>query len=434
MYLHDQPGLSIGIICDGQLIWAKGYGYADIGHTIPAAASTLYRVASVTKLFTATAVLQLRDAGRFHLDDPIARYLPWVKLHNEAPDSPPITIAELLLHTSGLPRESAAVNWNTLQWPNREQLIQALHEQELVFAPGTETRYSNLGYAILGQLIEAVSGERYDQYVTRHILEPLRMKASAFFPYANMPRLAVGYSARQPHAPRTRAKLVLRDANVPNVASGNLVTSVEDLARFVAMQMCEPEKPKRTDDVVRCASIRDMQSVHWARSGSAEARGWGFELVRQVNGWTHVSHEGSNPGYEGTIDIAPDERLAVVVLSNAPDTNSDRYAQQAFEIIDAAIRQSEPGVPAANDATRYVGNYAWEDEQLDVLLLNGTLAVINPTSDHPWSDRTILHGEGPHRFRGVGGALDREVVWFEMSPSGNGSRLHIVGQYYIRKP
>jgi len=226
----------------------------------------------------------------------------------------------------------------------------------------------------------------------------------------------------------------LRDASVPNAASGNLVTTVEDLARVAVMQMCEPEKPKRTDDVVACASIRDMQSVHWAKPGSAEARGWGFELVRQFDGFAHVSHEGANPGYEATLDIAPDERLAVVVLSNAPDTNSDRYAQQAFEIIDAAIQQSEPGVSVANDATRYVGKYAWEDEQLDVLLLNGSLAVTDPTSDHPWSDRTILQSEGPHRFRGVGGALDREVVWFETSPSGSGSRLHIVGQYYIRKP
>ena len=177
-----------------------------------------------------------------------------------------------------------------------------------------------------------------------------------------------------------------------------------------------------------------MQSVHWTRPGSAEARGWGFELVRPFDGWTHVSHEGANPGYEATIDIASGERLAVVVLSNAPHTNSDRYAQQAFEIIDAAIQQSEPGIPAPKDGSTYTGNYAWEDEQYDVLLLNGTLVVIDPASDHPWSERTMLQAEGPQRFRGVGGVLDGEVVWFEMRPTGNGSRLHIIGQYYVRKP
>jgi CubicO group peptidase (beta-lactamase class C family) len=434
VYLHDQPGLSIGIICDGKLIWEKGYGYADLEHNIPAVPSTLYRVASITKLFTATAVLQLRDAAHLQLDDPITRYLPWVKLHNEVPDSPPITISELLLHTSGLPRESAAVNWNTLQWPKRGQLIQALHEQELLFAPGSETRYSNLGYAILGQLIEIVSGERYDQYVSRHILEPLGMNSSAFFPYPNMPHLAVGYNARRPHASRTRARLVLRDATVPNAASGNLVTSVEDLAHFAALQMCEPQNPQRTAEVLRCPSIRDMQSVRWAKPASAEPRGWGFELVREFDGWTHVSHEGGNPGYEGIIDIAPDERLAVIVLSNAPDTNSARYAQQTFEIIDAAIQQSEPRIPAPRNGASYTGNYAWEDEQYDVLVLDGTLAVIDPASGHPWNERTMLQAEGPQRFRGVGGVLDGEVVWFELSPTGNGSRLHIVGQYYVRRP
>ena len=142
---REQPGLSLGIVYDQDLIWAKGYGFSDLARKVPATPSTVYRIASISKLFTTTAILQLRDAGKLQLDDPVAKYLPWFKIKNAHPDGPAITIRHLLTHTSGLPREAAGVNWSDLTMPKREEMIRRIGEQETVFPAETEWKYSNFG-------------------------------------------------------------------------------------------------------------------------------------------------------------------------------------------------------------------------------------------------------------------------------------------------
>jgi CubicO group peptidase (beta-lactamase class C family) len=120
---RKQPGLSIGIVCDQDLIWAKGYGLADVAGEVPATPSTVYRIASISKLFTSTAIMQLRDAGKLQLDDPVVKHLSWFKTKETYPDGPTVTIRHLLTHTSGLPREATGVSWNELTFPTREQMI-----------------------------------------------------------------------------------------------------------------------------------------------------------------------------------------------------------------------------------------------------------------------------------------------------------------------
>src|SRR5256886_4823939 len=119
---REQPGLSIGVVCDQELIWAQGYGYADVERRVPATPSTIYRIASISKLFTATAIMQLRDAGKLRLDDPVSERLPWFSIKQTYDGGPPITIRQLITHTSGLPRELSGVNLSDLTFPGREEL------------------------------------------------------------------------------------------------------------------------------------------------------------------------------------------------------------------------------------------------------------------------------------------------------------------------
>ena len=123
---REQPGLSIGIVHDQDLIWAQGYGFADLADKVPATPSTLYRIASISKLFTTTAIMQLRDAGKLQLDDPVAKHLSWFKITNLYPEGATVTIRHLLTHTSGLPREATSVSWNELTFPTRQDMIQPL--------------------------------------------------------------------------------------------------------------------------------------------------------------------------------------------------------------------------------------------------------------------------------------------------------------------
>ena len=199
---REQLGLSLGIVYDQELIWAKGYGLADLAHRVPANASTVYRIASISKLFTTTAIMQLRDAGKLQLDDPVAKYLPWFKIKNAHPEGPTITIRHLLTHTSGLPREAAGVNWSDLTMTKREEMIRRVADQETVFPAETEWKYSNFGLTLAGEIVASVSGEPWAQYVESRILRPLGMKTTTPVPTSSLPHLAVGYGRRVPGSPR----------------------------------------------------------------------------------------------------------------------------------------------------------------------------------------------------------------------------------------
>src|SRR5262249_3920672 len=145
---------------------------------IPATPDTLFRIASITKTFTATAIMQLRDQGKLQLDDPVTKHLPSFAVRPREPGGQPITIRHLLTHVSGLPREADAPYWMNDQFPTREDIAKALSDLEQVFAAESRWKYSNLAVAVAGQIVSVVSGQPWDRYVTQHILDPLGMAAT----------------------------------------------------------------------------------------------------------------------------------------------------------------------------------------------------------------------------------------------------------------
>jgi CubicO group peptidase (beta-lactamase class C family) len=170
MAYRGLPGMSVGIVYNQDLIWSKGFGYSDVDNKTPATPKTIYRMASVTKLFTATAIMQLRDEGKLRLDDPVSKYLPWFTIRHRFPDTPSITIHHLLTHTSGLPRDAAFPSWMENNFPTREQIIESLPKQETIFPPETRWKYSNLALSLAGEIVSAVSGEPYEGYIQKHHL------------------------------------------------------------------------------------------------------------------------------------------------------------------------------------------------------------------------------------------------------------------------
>src|SRR5690606_14367216 len=227
-------GLSIGIVQDQELVWARGFGCSDVERQEPADLHTLYRIASITKLFTATALLQLRDAGRLQLDDPLQKYLPWFTLRENGQPSHPITIRHLITHTSGLPREAAFPYWTDSHFPTAGEIQERLPSQEAIFPPETKLKYSNLALALAGEVVTAVSGIPYADYVQAHILDPLGMnQALIASPETERPDVATGYSRRLPYRGRERSPHT--DAQ-GLVSAFNMSSSVQDLARFMMLQ------------------------------------------------------------------------------------------------------------------------------------------------------------------------------------------------------
>ena len=190
---RELPGVAIGVVYNQELVWAKGFGLADIDTRLPMTPATKFRMASHSKLFTSTAIMQLRDQGKVRLDDPVTKYLPWFKVKAAQPDDPPITIEELLTHSSGLSREAGS-HWSDYKFPDASEVRAYIEQTQAIYSPQVRWKYSNLALTIAGLIVEAVSGEAYATYVQRHIFDPLGMGDSSVD--RQVAGLATGYRAR----------------------------------------------------------------------------------------------------------------------------------------------------------------------------------------------------------------------------------------------
>lgn len=421
---REQPAISVGIVYDQDLIWAKGYGFADVASKRAATPATVYRVASISKLFTATALMQLRDAGKIRLDDPVATYLPWFKVKDSFADSPPITIRHLMTHTSGLPRNSAGMPDGEVGWPTREQMIEALAAQATVLDRDTEFKYSNLAWALAGEVVAAVSGQAYEAYVDQHILRPLGMTSSTMRPTPDTAGLATPYTRRVPGKARRIARFSDWAGMTP---AANLATSVEDLAKFASLQF--RSGPAGGPNILRGSTIREMHRVQWLRPNWQSGQGLGF-AIRRVGEQVQVGHGGSTPGFRTQIQIVPAQKLAVIVLTNADDGDPGSYLDEVLETIGPAIATATAKPrpePVADPAWQaYVGNYGRPDDpdaNTEFVVLNNRLTMV--TTGSSWNGRVPLTPAGPHTFRMQGGSTSGELVVFDVGPDGRATSARV---------
>lgn len=428
---REQPGLSIGVVYDQDLIWAKGYGFADVAKKAPATPATAYRIASISKLFTSTAIMLLRDGGFLQLDDPVAKYLPWFQVKNSFSQGPVITIRHLITHTSGLPRESPVSYWNDLNFPSREEMIRLLAEQEAVFPAETEWKYSNLALAIAGEIIAAVSGESYPQYVENRILKALGMKNTTVLPRSGMPALAVGYGRRTAGGKREIEGFVDSKGLTP---AANLASTVEDLARFASLQFRVGQAGGA--QILKGSTLREMHRVQWLRPDWRSGQGLGF-AIRRVGEQVRVGHGGSVPGHRTHIEMAPAEKIGVIVLTNANDGDPLRYVNQAFAIVGPAIARAAE-VPKKTPVVdpmwqKYAGTYTWKHTDVQIMVLNNELTMIVLEAENPWDSKVTLQPVGPHTFRMTGGSSSGELLKFDVDSAGRVRRLTAGNYYRLRK-
>ncbi|HOC25134.1 MAG TPA: serine hydrolase domain-containing protein [bacterium] len=415
------PGLAAGVVADGRLVWAEGFGYADLAEKSPMTPRTLSRIASITKTFTATAILQLQERGKLRLDDPVEKHLPWFRVRTRWPEEPPITIRQLLTHTSGLPGESAFPYWSDHSFPTREQLREALPGQEQIAPPGRRYRYSNLGLAIAGEVVAAASGMPYEEYLRKNILEPLGMKDThVILPESARSRLAASYDYRQPDGRRNPLTFPESGGLIP---AANITSCVEDLACYLLAHMAGDSSA-----LLSGFSLNEMHRAHWVNSDWSSGRGLGFSVYKRGSR-TMVGHSGFVAGYKSQLIFCPEEKVGVVVLMNCSDGTPSTYAAQIYdEMAPLFPRKKDPAVaPDRSSWPLYTGDYndpsGWVSK---VILWGEKLALYEysyPANSAPRDGLTELVPEGPHLFRmsGVGG--NGELVRFEVDDSGRVVRL-----------
>lgn len=427
---RELPGMSIGIVHDQALVWSRGFGWADLERREPATADTLYRIGSITKLFTATALLILRDAGKLRLDDPLTAHLPWLQMKAAVADAGTITIRHLLTHTSGLPREGAFPYFTDSRFPSIDDIRARLPMQERPLPTETRWKYSNLGATLAGEVVAAVAGEPYVDFVRRRILAPLGMTATMVAtPEPAHPRLATGYGRRllgSTPAPFNDLRGL--------TAAGNMTTSVTDLARFAMLQLRGGVAGGA--QILSGRTLAEMHRVHWLEPEWQAGWGLGFRLLR-VRGKTLVGHGGAVRGFRSNLQICPSDRIAVVVFVNSDDADAWLYADKALEWVGSAITAVTKPAPRTADPAwqRYVGRYrnAWRDIQ--IVVRGGELVAIAPDGPDPLLAPSTLTPVAEHTFRVEttdGYGIPGELVVFETDPAGRVTRARFGENYSER--
>jgi CubicO group peptidase (beta-lactamase class C family) len=430
---RNLPGLSIAVVYDQDIVWSEGYGYSDVETKTPTTPTTVYRIGSITKLFTSTAILQLRDAGKLRLDDPVALHLPWFRVPNPNADAPEITIRHLLTHTSGLPREAAFPYWTDHVFPTREELADGVLGQDALNPPETTYHYSNLGMSLLGEIVTAVSGQPWADYVQKKILQPLGMSSSSTDPGEKLLlRLATAYMLEDAHGNRGVMEYYEAGAISP---AGGIVSTVEDLGRFAALQF--RDGPAGGEQILKSSTLREMQRPHWVYPSFSGGMGLGFR-VNHRDGKNFVGHGGSIGAHVTNLLTVPSERIAVIVAINTDNGSPYTVAREAYEVIAPAIlKATQTPAPPAPEADpewqRYVGSYAdpwgWEYE---VLILGGEL-VMYGYDYPPWENAST----GYTPLTPVEGTTFRrpnnDPVTFELDDEGNVVRVKRNNNYLFPK-
>ena len=343
--------IAYGIVVDGKLIHTNYIGFINIEKKINANNQSAYRIASMTKSFTAMAILKLRDEGKLQLDDVASKYIP--ELKNQfytTKDAPPITIRHLLTHMAGFPEDNP---WGDRQLARTDNELMQLLNKKLSFSnnAGVAYEYSNLGFTLLGYIIKKVSGLSYENYITKNILQPLGMNHT-YWEYNNVSTNNLVHGYRWLNNNYVEQPL-LHDGAFG--AMGGMITTIEDFSKYVIFNLSvwPPNNNKEIGPVKR-SSVREMHHA-WNFSALntnfkyatgratplATAYGYGLRWSKDGEGRVSIGHTGGLPGFGSNWSILPDYGIGVILFANATYASTAYINTQVLDTL-IAVAQLQP--------------------------------------------------------------------------------------------
>jgi len=366
MKANHVPGLVYGVVRDGRLVLVRGLGFADTGQRRPVTADTRFRIASMSKAFTALAILKLRDEGKLSLDQPAERYVPEMAgWRYPTADSRRITVADLLHHNAGYVEDNP---WGDRQQPLKEADFTAMLRAGVPFAqaPGLKMEYSNLGYATLGRIVSNVSGTRYQDYVRGQIMAPLGMASTGYDVFASpAASRALGYRWQED---RPGQGAWVREPDMADGAfgaMGGVETTANDYARWVAFLLSAwPARDGAESGPVRRATVRGiveganfvqvsdrpLPDGSTCRTPVAYAQGW--SVVEDCVAGRIVQHSGGYPGYGSIVMLLPDSGVGVFAFANRTYAGTGRPALDVLRMIRQAGLAEPRAVPVSDGLER----------------------------------------------------------------------------------
>jgi CubicO group peptidase (beta-lactamase class C family) len=413
------PSLSAAVFRAGELVWSDAVGLGDVEQRIEVTADTQYAVASITKTFTAAALLQLRDEGNLDLEDPLSRHLP------EAAHGTP-TLRRMLSHASGLQREPPGEIWETLEFPDEEELLRGLEEAEQVLPPAAAWHYSNLAYALLGHVVARVSSVPFRDYVQDRLLGPLGLERTTWGP---TPPAALPYFV-EPYSDAVRREPVLGLGG--KSGESGLYSTVGDLARWGAF-LCDPD-----ESVLAESSVSEMHDLQ-VMAEADWTRGWGLgiELWRRGDR-IFGGHTGGFPGFLSILLYSRRERIGAVLLANTSRwaklsaTGLD-LAEAALEELPPELEPWAPEEPPPDEILPLLGRWWSEGDEVIFGWRRGKLEA-RLAAAPPEREPSVFEPEGEDRFRTVSGRERGELLRVVRDDAGGVVRLYWATYPFTRAP
>ncbi len=371
------PAISVALVDGNEIVWARGFGYADPDKKIPATALTVYRVGSVSKLFTDIGIMQMVEQGKLDLDAPLGQFLPEFKPVNQF--TKPITLRQLMSHRAGILREPPVGHYFDPTEPRLTDTVLSMNGLELIYEPETRVKYSNAGIAVVGYTLEYLNKQPFPRHLKQAVLNPLGMQSSAFEPEPEIKKhLAKAYmwTYRGTIFEAPTFQLGMAPA-------GSMYSTVTDLGQFLTVLFNGGRGPG--GPVIKPETLQQMWEPQFKTGQGPRNFGIGF-ILNTFEGHRIVGHGGAIYGFATEVDALPDDKLGAVAVTTMDSANAvtSHITREALRLMLAvkagkplpAIQTTEP-IPAQM-MTKLVGRYGEGERTIDLIERHKNLYVSQP--------------------------------------------------------
>lgn len=386
-FFNQTPGFSFGLTYKGKLIATHHNGYSDVSSKKVPNNHTIYRIASISKLFTAIAIMQLAETKKLNLDDSISTFFPIkVSAKKKLED---VTIRHILGHYGGLSRETDEDHWGNQKFPKYEKLLSHLSKNPATYSPLEHFKYSNFAFSLLGKVIEKAAGMSYATYIQKNILDTLKMHET-YVDYSPSlkSQMATGYGRFIPNQKRKVYSHSITKAYAP--ATG-FASTVNDLALFLSALRAG------NGLLLKDISKKEMRRVHWIKDAE-NYWGLGFHLSKLKEGFL-VGHSGGYPGFVTNIGFHPDNDIGIILLTNGLGGGAYLNSIPVMNMIIHLMNNFSSYNDTSKPLSKYEGRFGNDWGEIEFCRINKQLVAYDSGAMSPFVDMYKLKYLSPGTFQ-----------------------------------
>jgi D-alanyl-D-alanine carboxypeptidase len=415
------PGFVVALSHKGKIVFNKAYGYANLERKEKMSPDHIFRIASHSKTFSATAIMQLAEQGKLRIDDPVSSYIPWLKKHRD-PHMANVTIRQILSHSAGIIRDGYDAGYWQLHkpFPDSDNLRQIVLSADLIIGNNTKMKYSNIAYSLIGNVIEAVSDKTFNAYVTDHITRPLGLKHTGpEYTPGMKDKFATPYTRAEggkPPVPIGHA-----DTRAMAAATGCYATAA-DLCRFFTAHAVGSGK------LLSDESKKEMQRPQWEIKGSDEREYYGLGVhIRRFGERYTIGHSGGFPGFITRSAFDTENQLAAIVLTNSVAGPTSALLQGIFLVLD---QYEKHGSAVSQKLSPFVGRYINLWDTVDIVAIGDKLFASSPETWQPFSyaeELAFVDKQTLKITKASGFSSEGELVRFTFGPQNIVRQINYAG-------